>query len=530
MYRILLILFSTLFLVACSNEEGKWTPDNLTDPYTVDKTYVLDPAGYLGTDQRAEINILCDSLNTKADLETAIVVLDEIDMEPFDFGVNLYNNWRLGRDSRGLILLVVVNQHRWQFISGYGAEADFPDVILARIGNRIMVPEFRENKYASGIHKALSEVFKVATDTEYKATEYGGLDRATVMSSSSNEDEEEDEEWSEGDWIACFIELLLCVPFISIYIAFYGLNNAPLKNVESKILIYKNIECNVAYYSDNLRIAKWGFWDGKKFLWYLLFMGVFIWLLCEAFEYMDYAGGYTRYDDFVHFFPYVAGYFGFSAIIHAIIATFHLWSSETNRDTLTRANAMSRSGKLKFYMIVAPYIAIPFYLVCKIVEKKAADKVLKCPKCNGKLEKSSSNYNPTQEARQYEIREGVMKATLYTCANGHHTALLMPTNKVKNYIFCKRCQAYSAKVTSKEEKVKAEFKKRGSWLYTAKCECCGCDATETVIVPKLSELYDISSESSFSGGSVGYSSGSYGSGGGYRGGGYSGGGGAGGSW
>ncbi|MCQ2227439.1 MAG: TPM domain-containing protein [Bacteroidales bacterium] len=527
MYRILLIIFSTLFLVACSDEERKWTPDNLTDPYTVDKTFVLDPAGYLDADQRTEINNLCDSLNTKADLETAIVVLDEIDMEPLDFGVKLYNNWRLGRDSRGLILLVVINQHRWQFITGYGAEADFPDVILGRIGNNIMVPEFREDRYANGIHKALSEIFKVATDHEYKASEYGVLDRANAVNNTSIED---DDKWSEGDWIACFITLLLCIPFIGIYIAYYGLNNAPLKSVESKIVIYENSECNVAYYSDNLRIAKWGFWDGKKGIWYLLFMGVFVWFLCEAFEYMDYAGGDTQYDDFMHFLPYVAGYFGFSAIIHAIIATYHLWSCKTSRDTLTRANAMSRSGKLKFYMIVAPYIAIPFYLACKIVEKKAARKVLKCPKCNGMPEKASANYSPMGEARQYEIREGIMKATLYTCGNGHNTALLMPTNKVKNYIFCKHCQAYSAKVTDKEEKVKAEFKKKGSWLYKAKCECCGCDTTETVIVPKLSKLYDISDESSFSGGNVGYNSGSYSSGGGSRGGGYSGGGGAGGRW
>lgn len=529
MHRVLLFILTALLFVACS-DDAKWTPDNLTDPYTVDKTYVLDPVGYLDSDQRMSINSLCDSLNVKGGLETAVVLLDEIDMEPFDFAVDLYNNWRLGRDSRGILLLVVINQHKWQFITGYGAEADFPDVILARIGNNIMVPEFRNEKYAKGIYQAIAELFKVATDKEYKAKEYGFLDRS-YATDNIGDNGEDDGVWGEGDWMFCFILLLLGVPFISIYIFFYGLNSAPLKSVESKITLYRNKECNVAYYSDNLRIVKWGFWHNKKFFWYLLFIGIYVLLLFKAFEYTDYVGGDTQYDDFMHFLPYVAGYFGFSAILHAIIALCHLSGCETSRDTLTYANAMSRSRKLKLYMLLAPYIAIPLYFIYKAVEKNAARKSLKCPVCNGNLKKASTSYAPQSDARLFEVSKGIMNVTLYTCDKGHHTALLMPTNKVKNYIFCSRCQSYSAKVTDKEEKVKAEFKKKGSWLYAAKCECCGCNTSETVVVPKLSQLYDISSESAFYSSTSGYSGGgSYSGGGGSRGGGYSGGGGAGGSW
>ncbi|UOQ72863.1 TPM domain-containing protein [Hymenobacter cellulosilyticus] len=65
---------------------------------------------------------------------------------PKTAATTLFNRWKIGdrEKNNGLLMLLVDDQHRVEFETGYGLEADVPDVVCFRIQQRYMVPYLRE--------------------------------------------------------------------------------------------------------------------------------------------------------------------------------------------------------------------------------------------------------------------------------------------------------------------------------------------------------------------------------------------------
>jgi len=525
------ILFAGMAILSSCDDENNdtWTPENLTDPYTVDKTYVLDPLNYLTDIQTSEINALCDSLNNNAHLETAVVILDNIDYDDLDFGVKLYNKWRLGKDGRGILLLVVIEQHKWRFVTGYGAEEEFPDIIMGRIGNEKLVPQFRAEDYYRGIYDGFVELWTIATDKDYKNAEY--LTDSTPKTEKTEEEIEQEKTLHEEYerimyWFKRMLLLLIAVPFFSIYIDFYGLNNIPLKSVKGTFTHFATRDNPVVYFTNNEKMVKWSLWANSKFLWYILFIPVFIVLVLEAFDYGDYEGSECN---ICHFAPYTIAFFSYCAIVNIIMYFIRMREAKTEMDKMTMVEAVSHSTKLRCYIFLAPHIILLFYLYIIMRRNNLIEKNLKCQFCHEPLHRIHRTYKPTDEIRNKELGYGLAKPMTYACENGHFTTLLYVGSNVKKYIICPQCSTRTAKITGKEEKRKAEFDKKGLTIIKAKCICCGTEIEDKCEVPKLKDLFSISSPNGILGRSGGYNS-SGGSSGGSRGVGYSGGGGAGGRW
>ncbi len=115
--------------------------------------YVNDFAGVLNDDSREQIKALCLEVQQKTGAQIAVVTIKTLDGQPIeDFANRLYARWGIGpkSDNRGVLILVVTDDHKYRIEVGYGLEPILPDGKVGGFG-REAVPLFRQGDYSAGV-------------------------------------------------------------------------------------------------------------------------------------------------------------------------------------------------------------------------------------------------------------------------------------------------------------------------------------------------------------------------------------------
>ena len=142
------------------------------------QTLVYDVAGILESSERErlaeELKLFHDSTSNQI---AVVIVPDLCGMEKAQFAIELGEYWGVGhqREDNGIIILVQPKnqQHKGQvFIAtGRGLEAVIPDATCKIIIEREMIPQFKQNQYAIGIHAAIN-ILKSLARKEFSSDEY----------------------------------------------------------------------------------------------------------------------------------------------------------------------------------------------------------------------------------------------------------------------------------------------------------------------------------------------------------------------
>jgi uncharacterized protein len=110
--------------------------------------YVSDFAGVLSTGARAKLTALCAEVDQKAHAQIAVVTIHTLDGQALEeFSVDLAQKWGVGpKSDRGVLILLVVNDHHYRVEVGYGLEPILPDGKIGGFG-REMIPALRRSDY-----------------------------------------------------------------------------------------------------------------------------------------------------------------------------------------------------------------------------------------------------------------------------------------------------------------------------------------------------------------------------------------------
>lgn len=117
------------------------------------KDYVSDFASVLSPTARAQIDALCTELDQKAQAQIAVVTVKTLDGQPIEqYSIDLATRLGVGpkQSSRGVLILVAVNDHQYRIEVGYGLEPILPDGKTGDIG-REAVPYLRQNNYDAAL-------------------------------------------------------------------------------------------------------------------------------------------------------------------------------------------------------------------------------------------------------------------------------------------------------------------------------------------------------------------------------------------
>src|SRR4051812_12199154 len=108
--------------------KAQYTVESVPNPKDLPgKGWVSDPNHFLTSQQVQELNDKITQLERQTTAQAAVVVLKSVgEQNARDFGVALFRRWGIGQKqpNNGLLLLVVMEPRRWEFVTGYGLEGD----------------------------------------------------------------------------------------------------------------------------------------------------------------------------------------------------------------------------------------------------------------------------------------------------------------------------------------------------------------------------------------------------------------------
>ncbi|MFM8361337.1 MAG: TPM domain-containing protein [Haliscomenobacter sp.] len=163
----LLCLLSCLLSLHVWGQDAKvFTPKTVPDPKKTGGGYVSDPGGVLKAADVAELNRLIAAVEDSSTAQIAVAVLPSIGEDsPKEFATALFETWGIGQreTDNGLLILVVMDQRRTEFETGYGLEGVLPDITCYRVGMEALVPWFQQQEYGKGLIAAVAR-FKELLD------------------------------------------------------------------------------------------------------------------------------------------------------------------------------------------------------------------------------------------------------------------------------------------------------------------------------------------------------------------------------
>jgi uncharacterized protein len=128
--------------------------------------YINDYAGVLNDSTKDDLNGLLKQLDTQAHAQVFVAVIHKMEdsESPAEFANQLFAKWKPGpkESNRGALLLISVEDHKYQFEIGYGLEGILPDGKTGDIG-REMVPDLKAGSYDGAVRTAVNDLTNVIT-------------------------------------------------------------------------------------------------------------------------------------------------------------------------------------------------------------------------------------------------------------------------------------------------------------------------------------------------------------------------------
>jgi uncharacterized protein len=141
--------------------------------------YVTDNAGVIDAGTKERLATVLNNLKERADIEFAVVTVPTTgDTDIFGYSLALARGWGIGSkegEKNALLLVVAVNDRKWQVQVSRHLEGDMPDSLSAEIARQRLVPPFRQGNYGQGINDFVQGV--VATLAEKRGFRLEGIDQ-----------------------------------------------------------------------------------------------------------------------------------------------------------------------------------------------------------------------------------------------------------------------------------------------------------------------------------------------------------------
>lgn len=192
-FSVLVLLITIVFPFLGS---AQYTVESLPTPKVKGQEYfVSNPDGILSDYTVGQLDILSQQVDNSTKAEYAIVVVNDYTGDSdFEFALALFNKWGIGKEAsnNGLLLFIAKDRNEYRFISGYGMESIFPDAYLKRVGEKYLVPNFRNGDFDKGILEASTFIAKILESPDSvkelerlmpEATSFWSLKNPTTLNS-----------------------------------------------------------------------------------------------------------------------------------------------------------------------------------------------------------------------------------------------------------------------------------------------------------------------------------------------------------
>lgn len=116
--------------------------------------HVVDLAGVVDDATEARLNRYLLELEQKTGAQMLVLTVKTTGGVPIrNFSIRTAEQWKLGQADKdnGALIVVAVNDRKWDIDVGYGLEPVLTDLFCGRVAREVFVPAFRRNQYSQGI-------------------------------------------------------------------------------------------------------------------------------------------------------------------------------------------------------------------------------------------------------------------------------------------------------------------------------------------------------------------------------------------
>jgi len=149
---------------------------------------VIDRANLLAPGERQSLNQRLIAFDDSTSNQIVVVILPTLDGDdPNVVATEIGQRWGVGQGGKdnGVVFLVSTGDRQVFIATGFGLEGAIPDAVAGRIIRRVIVPQFRQGQFYSGISDAV-DALMAAAEGEYTAEPDavrgpGGFDLALLV-------------------------------------------------------------------------------------------------------------------------------------------------------------------------------------------------------------------------------------------------------------------------------------------------------------------------------------------------------------
>jgi uncharacterized protein len=161
LFRAALLLAAVVFAAAAHAS----TPE----PPAMPRDYVVDLAGVVRSDVKAQLNGYLLQLEQKTTAQVLVLTVQSLDGQAVEeFAFQTKEKWKLGQKGKdnGVLLVVAVKDRKYRIEVGYGLEGVLPDSLVGTIGREYLVPYFKTGDYGTGIQAGTIAIIRTIATHE----------------------------------------------------------------------------------------------------------------------------------------------------------------------------------------------------------------------------------------------------------------------------------------------------------------------------------------------------------------------------
>ncbi|MDD5472961.1 MAG: TPM domain-containing protein [Candidatus Methanoperedens sp.] len=137
--------------------------------------FVTDNANIIDPQYETKITQLAQQIEKEDTVEIAVVTVDSLGGDSIEmYAVNLFEKAGIGKKDKdnGLLILVAKQEREYRFEVGYGLEGTITDSMKVNIGDRIIVPNFKNGEYGKGIYESMVVIQGLVKGNEEVRSQY----------------------------------------------------------------------------------------------------------------------------------------------------------------------------------------------------------------------------------------------------------------------------------------------------------------------------------------------------------------------
>ena len=136
-----------------TQEAIRWNAENIPMPHLTDGSrYVSNPDGVVSTHTEQLLNQWLKRMDDSLQIESAMVIVNRVENgDPFRVAQDIFDRYKVGKNDRGLVIVLAYQDHKVRTHTGRSLEADLTDIECSRLQETYAIPFMKAEQPDSGM-------------------------------------------------------------------------------------------------------------------------------------------------------------------------------------------------------------------------------------------------------------------------------------------------------------------------------------------------------------------------------------------